>query len=164
MTDGTIVIEKYAVEEPHAGISIINDGEHGSYLYRIEEEALTDFEVSVLEQVYEDLTHILTLADLPEEKDRSEFLRKKITGIISGFGIRLDSRSLEKILYYIKRNLVGYGKINALMKDPNIEDISCNGYDIPIYVYHRKYQQNIRTNVSFDEDELDTFVLVLAER
>ena len=161
---GITEVEKYAVDEPHAFISISYDDEQGSYLYKIEEEALTEFERTLLEQVYDDLTHLLTLHDLPEEKDKPGFIRKKITEIVNGFKIPVESRSLEKILYYIQRNVMGYWKINAMMKDPNIEDISCNGYNVPIYIYHRKYQQNIKTNVFFDETELDTFVLVLAER
>ncbi|NJD03445.1 MAG: secretion system protein E [Ruminiclostridium sp.] len=157
-------IDKYSVDEPHASISINYDNDQGSYLYKVEEEELTEFERALLEQVYEEMTSLLTLHDLPEEKDKSDFLRKKISEIANSFGISFESKSLEKILYYIKRNVVGYGKMNPLMMDPNIEDISCNGYNVPIYIYHRKYQQNIKTNIFFDENELDTFVLVMAER
>ena len=161
---GTREIEKYVIDEPHASISITYDDEQGSFLYKVEEEALTEFERTLLEQIYEELTSLLTLHDLPEEKDKSEFLRTKITEIANSFGISFERESLSKILYYIKRNVMGYGKMNALMLDTNIEDISCNGYNVPIYIYHRKYQQNIKTNVFFDENELDTFVLVMAER
>ncbi len=157
-------VERYAVEEPHAYISITYDDEQGSYLYNVKEEALTEFERTLLEQIYEDLTHLLTLHDLLDEKDKPDFLREKIAKIIKSYKINVESESFEKILYYIKRNVIGYGKINALVRDANIEDISCNGYNVPIYVYHREYQQNIKSNIFLDENELDTFVLVLAER
>ncbi|RLI06263.1 hypothetical protein DRO24_05090, partial [Candidatus Bathyarchaeota archaeon] len=70
----------------------------------------------------------------------------------------------EKFIYYLKRDFLGYGKIDILMKDPNIEDISCNGIRTPIYVWHRRYE-SLPTNVSYDsEEELDAIVRRLAYR
>ena len=51
-----------------------------------------------------------------------------------------------------------------MMADPDIEDISCNGVGVPLFVYHRKYG-SIRTNVIYeDEAELDRYVIWLAQR
>jgi flagellar protein FlaI len=49
------------------------------------------------------------------------------------------------------------------MHDERIEDISANGFDIPIYLYHKKYT-NLATNVVFTESELDSYVIRLAQR
>jgi flagellar protein FlaI len=49
------------------------------------------------------------------------------------------------------------------MLDPFIEDISCDGVDIPIYLYHMKYL-NIETNISFSEEKLNSFVITLCQR
>lgn len=157
-------VEKYHVEEPHASILIIYDESRGFYSYKVIEDSLTEVEKTLLEQVYDDIMYLLSLNDLPEEKEKPVFLRKTIEDIILSYDLPLENISIEKIYYYIQRNILGYGKLNPLMRDPNIEDISCNGYNVPLYVYHRKYQQNIITNVVFDRDELDTFVLMLAER
>jgi flagellar protein FlaI len=79
-------------------------------------------------------------------------------------GVPLDRKSIQKLLYYLKRNYMGYGKIDALLKDPEIEDISCDGVGVPIYLYHREFQ-NIRSNIVFEDDrELNLFVMRLAER
>ena len=48
------------------------------------------------------------------------------------------------------------------MKDKYIEDISCNGSDMYLYVQHRTYG-SVRTNVKFAEVELNNFVLRLAQ-
>lgn len=65
---------------------------------------------------------------------------------------------LRKLRYYAERNVIGYGKIDGLIHDPNIEDISCNGAASPVYVYHRSYGY-IPTNVSFDtENELNRYI------
>src|SRR5207249_4842287 len=52
--------------------------------------------------------------------------------------------------------------IDPMMRDPWIEDISCNGFGIPLYIWHRKYE-SIPTNVIFNTaEELDRFILKLS--
>jgi flagellar protein FlaI len=47
------------------------------------------------------------------------------------------------------------------MRDPNIEDISCDGVNRPVYIWHRNYE-SIETNLEFDsDDELDNMVVKL---
>lgn len=69
---------------------------------------------------------------------------------------------LYKLLYYIERELLGYGQIDAIKNDQSVEDISCNGYDEPVFVFHTRYEQ-IRTNVIHQKEELDQFVKSLAQ-
>jgi archaeal flagellar protein FlaI len=60
--------------------------------------------------------------------------------------------------------LIGYGKIDGLISDPYIEDISCLGIGKPVYIYHRKYAST-RTNLVFtDEEELDDFITRVVHR
>ena len=56
-----------------------------------------------------------------------------------------------------------FGKIHALMHDPYIKDISCDGINIPIFLYHSKYR-NIETSISFEEEEFNSFVIRLCQR
>jgi archaeal flagellar protein FlaI len=49
-----------------------------------------------------------------------------------------------------------------MMNDPRIEDISCDGPKVPLFIWHRDYE-SIPTNVVFNSDEeLNTFVSKLA--
>jgi flagellar protein FlaI len=65
-------------------------------------------------------------------------------------------------MYFIVRDFLGYGKIDPLMKDPLIEDISADGVQIPIYVWHRDYE-SMPTNIIFnDSEELNSFIVRLA--
>jgi len=48
------------------------------------------------------------------------------------------------------------------MKDPLIEEVSCVGQNIPIYIYHREYE-SMPTNIIFKQkDELNNFARKLA--
>ena len=53
-----------------------------------------------------------------------------------------------------------------MMRDPYIEDISCDGVGIPVYIFHNDpLIGEIPTNVVFTSDEeLDSFVMKLAQR
>ena len=77
---------------------------------------------------------------------------------------RVPPKRWDVIIYYITRDLVGYGKIDALMNDKFIEDISCSGLNVPIYVWHRDHGY-IPTNIVFnDKNELESLVYKLAVR
>ncbi len=70
----------------------------------------------------------------------------------------------QRLLYYVKRDFLGEGPIDALMKDDMIEDVSCDGPHQPLFVYHRKHE-SMQTTVQFrNHAHLDGFVIRLAQR
>ena len=75
----------------------------------------------------------------------------------------LSEYQVEKLLYLLKRNFIGYERIDGIKHDINVEDISCDGYNSPVFVYHSEYEQII-SNIYHGEDELDDFVVKLAQR
>jgi flagellar protein FlaI len=94
---------------------------------------------------------------------KSRILRRKALELLGYYSIELSPRSAHKILHFLNRNYVGYGKLDAMLKDPHIEDISCDGVGIPIFLYHTVYK-NIETNLTFNEDYLNSFVIQLVQR
>jgi flagellar protein FlaI len=76
---------------------------------------------------------------------------------------RIAKISKDKIFYHLFREFLGYGRIDIVMKDEGIEDISCDGPDAPIFIYHKKYDE-LTTNIYFESPaELDSFVVRLAQ-
>lgn len=154
-----IEVERYCVEKPFAEVRIFYSGDE--YFYVVEEPALSRLERALLERIDEDLRDVLITEDI--EGDKEDALREKVKEFLRSYKVPLGDAAFQRIFYYIKRDYLGFGKINALMRDPNIEDISCNGAGIPVFIYHRKYE-NVKTNTVFDEEELDVFVMRLAQR
>ena len=76
---------------------------------------------------------------------------------------KLTEYQVEKLLYILKRNFIGYGRIDPIKHDINVEDISCDGYNSRVFVYHTDYEQII-TNIEHGHEELDDFVVKLAQR
>jgi len=96
--------------------------------------------------------------------EREEYIDKTLEELLSKVESGLEGVSLSRLKYFAKRDFLGYGKIDALLNDGNVEDISCDGVSIPLYVYHKKYQ-NLRTNIVFDgAQELNSFIVYLAQK
>ena len=96
-------------------------------------------------------------ADLPKISARPE------PAVLAEDSRTLSAHQVEKLIYYLKRDFVGYERIDPIKYDINVEDISCDGYNSPVFVYHSEYEQII-TNVYHGTDELDDFVVKLAQR
>jgi flagellar protein FlaI len=164
LDEGVREVDRYWVYEPFTFVYILYDERAKEHTYMLCEPLLTEFEAELLERLYSDLRDILIRSEINSRTiDRKVVLRSRCDTLLGIYGIRLDPASREKLQYYIERNYLGYGKIDGLMRDPSLEDISCNGVEIPMFLFHQKYQ-NIKTNVIFAENELNSMVIRLAQR
>jgi len=152
------VVEEYWIEKPYSKIQIVLNHETENYEYHVIEPELDDY----LHSVYYVLRNTVVEALSGYIEDRVPHLEEVSKKILKEMGIKLGEDEFEKIFYHLKNDFIEYGPITPLMKDRLIEDISCNGYNKPIYLFHRNYQ-NIKTNIVFSDDELDTFVIKLAQ-
>ena len=101
-----------------------------------------------------------------ETEGADKYLEEKIDTIVDKYDLHVTDQQKEVIRYYTKRDFAGLGKLQPLMNDTEVEDISCDGSGIPVYAYHRnpKYG-SVKTDIVWeDKDELDAFVMKLAQR
>jgi|Deesub1362A_J573_1020465.scaffolds.fasta_scaffold00016_53 flagellar protein FlaI len=63
-----------------------------------------------------------------------------------------DNEKLMAMKAIVLDNMVGYGAIDPLLQDDNLEEVMVIGVNAPVYVAHRKYG-TIPTNVIFTNDE-----------
>jgi len=161
--EGYKEIERYWVNEPYSFVVILFNPEKNSYLYYVAEPKLSDFEDLLLREIKDRLKDILLFEDVKNDADKEKILTDKVKRVIKDYSIDITPLTLEKILYYTRRDFIKFGKIDPIMHDNRIEDISANGYDIPIYLYHKNYT-NMPTNIFFTESELDSYVIRLAQR
>jgi len=157
-------VELYPVNEPYSYIRIsYNPGTH-TYIYEVLEPEMSPGEKELFSEIKIRLTETLdvNLNEL-DKSGAKKYLKDKIYDILWDYQIKIDTVSFTKILYHIYSEFMGYGKIDPIMHDPYLEDVSCDGPNTPLYVYHRKYE-SVETNISFDdENKLDTFVVRIAQ-
>jgi archaeal flagellar protein FlaI len=139
-----------------------NETEH-TFLYEVIEPPLGQDEREVAEFLRDTLVRTLD-GRKGRDADWETVLLQEVRTAVEDHGVRLAEVSLRRIEYHLVRDFLGYSTIDALMRDPQIEDISCDGPNIPIYLFHRKYE-SLKTNLAFtDEFDLDSFVIRLAQR
>ncbi|MFB6088834.1 MAG: type II/IV secretion system ATPase subunit [Candidatus Aenigmatarchaeota archaeon] len=141
--------------------------EEGGLQYEVVEPDITQEDKKLLERLKNTIQEKLDVDFNKLRKIEAKgYLDDKVNEALSFLGEDLRKKKMKSIKYYIMRDFIGYGKVEPLMKDPNIEDISCDGLDIPIFVFHRNPQfGSIETNIKFeDSEELDSFVMRLAQR
>jgi flagellar protein FlaI len=151
------VIKEYPLNAPFSYAKILFDEKNSNYQYFVDEIKL-NFEE---ERIYKDLyTFVEQSLDSLEHTNEPNFDNYLIDVIKSheGYFITNPVASMEKVKYFLKRDIIGFGEIDALMHDPNIEDVSCSGPNMPIYVWHRNFD-SIPTNVSFlSHQKLNSFI------
>ncbi len=163
--EGYIQVESYPLKAPFSYAWIFQDEAEGSYLYVVDELTMSKEEREAYKRLKNILEYELKAPRLDETLEES--FHRQIPGIIEEHGSVLegtDQIGLKKIMYYIERDLIGYGKIDGIIRDPYIEDISCLGVNKPVYLWHRKYE-NAKTNIIYtDEEELDDFITRIVHR
>jgi len=158
-------VELYPVNEPYAYVRIIYDNSTHEHIYQIIEPELNVAEQELLEELEMRLFETLDVntKDLTYETAQKA-LRDAVDEIIHDYGIKLTPISREKVLYNIEKQFLGDGRIDPIMHDKYIEDISCDGLNTPIFVYHTGYE-SVQTTATYTSPvELDSFVTKLAQR
>ncbi|MCS7143356.1 MAG: type II/IV secretion system ATPase subunit [Aigarchaeota archaeon] len=163
-----VTIESYWVIEPFAKVTIAIVPEENQTVYFVEEPSLTPRGLEALKEIGEVIEAELDPRELaPDDSDPQLILNKFLDRTFKKYGwlIRgLNQDELRKIRYYLSRNFNGLGHLEPILRDPKIEDISCNGVDRPIYVFHKRYE-SLPTNLSFESREvLNDYIVMLAHR
>ena len=160
--EGYQSVQRYPLVPPFCYASILKSDEYSDMVYSIDELPMNEEEAKIYGSIKELMERQI---DSPRLLDNIE------TSFVSEVGRLLKDHlggtkpaMLEKVKYYLKRDVLGFGIIDPLFYDPFIEDITCGGPKKPIFVYHRNYE-GLGTNVSFrDEEALDSFVMKMVHR
>ena len=155
-------IERYWLNAPYAFASINHDPERDEHYYYVAEPDLDTFQRELLERLFEDVRGPLLYRETVDVNPEVAIL-EELGARLEEYGVDVGSETVHKLFYYLYREYQGYGKIDPLMHDPAIEDISCDGVDLPIFAYHDRYT-DIETNVRFGAEELEDVVIQLAQR
>lgn len=149
MTDEKMTLmETYDLLEGLVHVNI--EAGNGTTRYIVEEEKPSEKERSLIDSIVtqfrkDNLNRVP--GDFENYSSKSDIFKQ------------LDSRGI----YFLERYYTGYGIIHPLMSDQRIEDISCDGVGIPVYVFIKEYGF-VPTNLVFNsEDSLNFFIRRIAQ-
>ena len=169
------MLSEYVLREYPRVVARILEDEFGRRYYVVEEPPRTP----AVELLYSRLRSLILgslglLRRFSELEDVDEAFSEALR--LGGARLRGLRRRVERKLgesfdealaaaaYYIARDLVGYGVLDPLLRDPRIEDISCNGLFAPVFVYHSEFEWLTTEIVFTDREELERLVMKLALR
>ncbi len=162
LPEGARSVESFEIEPPYSRVNITSLPElGGGYAYYIEEVGLTEDEEEAHKKILDILSKELEPLDVGE--DPKTHVSNEALRLAKKYGLtkKIADESWPKLQYYLYRDLVGFGDIEVIMNDPMIEDLSVNGVNLPVYIWHRKYE-SLPTNLIFtDENSLDNLIVKL---
>ncbi len=168
-TNNIIVLERYSIGfNGLVNISIVKNP-FGKYMYIVEEPKLSSYVSRFLDYVYsfitKDIDILKKITSFSSFDEGFEPVKNILSEICRKFyrNCRLSDNDVNGITYYILRDFIGYGEIDPFIRDPNIEDITCDGFNTPIYVFHIVYEW-LETNRILSVSQLNRVVRRLAYR
>ncbi|MEM0053764.1 MAG: type II/IV secretion system ATPase subunit [Nitrososphaeria archaeon] len=161
------VLDEYWVREKYARVVIGKSPESGNITYYVDEVKLNPDERAAYLKISDIIARELNPAEIGKEEDvRRELLREaRRLALKYQRAFKTVTRAgWDKINYYLERDLLGFGPLNVIISDYRVEDLSCDGVNVPIFVWHRRYE-SIPTNIRFlDKDALDDYIVKLAHK
>jgi flagellar protein FlaI len=145
------VIDRYPLDMPFSYAMIVEPPGSSSKLYHVDEIGLSEPEITAYNYLLGAMENELVI---PRKKvDPKSYFQLQSRKIATKYSISLPRVAWSKILYYAERDIAGFGVLDGLMKDSNIEDVSVDGIHNPVLVYHRKYER-IPTNIVFEDESV----------
>ncbi|RLF06892.1 MAG: hypothetical protein DRK00_00155 [Thermoprotei archaeon] len=159
------LLDLYEVISPFAYVAITRERRTGRMMYKVIEPPLTPTDEMAIAEIKRLLIET-QYADIEEirSKGAEEILYELVRDIVKRYRIPVPEDAFDKIFYYVRRDMVGYGKLEVLIRDPYVEDISCDGVGVPVYVWHTRYE-SLPTNVVFETPgELERMLVRLSHK
>lgn len=127
--------------------------------YEIINQNYTSEEKILLKEIRENLVDLaISTGETFQENDEKllnnikSFLFERIEETLENNDI--SNEYLDNLSRKLLRDITGYGEIDPLIQDDDLEEIMIIGINKPVFVYHRKYGM-MKTNITFkDEQEL----------
>ncbi len=157
------VLDEYTIIPQTVSVEISWNPNTMEAMYVVNEPVMSSDENELLKRISKNMEQIVkNTKNLPDDLSTLT-IERVIDAYLKGRKYKLNRRTTDKIKYYIKRNYEGFGPLEPVIRDPLVEDVSCNGVGVPIFIEH-KIHGSLKTNVVFDsEKDLDSYVVRLAQ-
>jgi archaeal flagellar protein FlaI len=161
----------YPVNPPFAFVRIFFDEAEAEFLYLTLEPTLSKEEREKIVQIKVRMESMMGQEELPITRGESleqspelrEYMRQRFLTVLDLYDIDVPPKRQPVLLYYLIRDFLGLGRTDAVLRDPFLEDVSCLGPGVPLYVFHRVFG-SLRTNVVYDgELDLNKYIFRLAQ-
>ncbi len=114
--------------------------------YNVSVPKFSDTERQLLNEIREKLVEVAVSQGDEFKIDEGSFI-KEVKEFLRMKGVR----NIDKLASQISQEMLGYGELDPMIKDDDLEEIMVIGIKRPVFVYHRKIGMMV-SNVVFEED------------
>ena len=159
------VLKSYSVGK--ASVYVVN--EDNEVRYYVDEPVPTAEVIRFYPIIMDYIAYNVTPPETSERKFLEGYVGNAVMEAVEQIGLEpvLKAGGVEVLKYYVVRDVVGYGVIDPLIRDPGVEEVSELRPHDPVKVIHREVPEQLwlPTNVVIDDEaELTEFVQRLAQK
>ncbi|WP_258083456.1 CpaF family protein [Thermococcus thermotolerans] len=88
----------------------------------------------------------------PDVEERRRVFMNAVRRMIKDEAPHFSEGRIEVLTEMIVQSMIGYGKLDPLVRDDNLEEIMVIGTNRPVYVWHRRFNM-CKTNITFQEEK-----------
>ncbi|HSO26206.1 MAG TPA: CpaF family protein [Methanobacteriaceae archaeon] len=127
--------------------------------YNVSVPKFSDNEKQLLNEIREKLVEVAVSKGDEFKIDESSFINE-----VKEFLRMKGIRNTDKLAAQISQEMLGYGELDPLIKDDDLEEIMVIGTGRPVFIYHRKIGMMV-TNIVFDHDnDIKALIDVIARQ
>ncbi|MCD6189201.1 MAG: Flp pilus assembly complex ATPase component TadA [Thermococcus sp.] len=88
---------------------------------------------------------------IPDPEERRRIFGRAVKNIMRELAPAISEARMDILVNLVVQNMIGYGKLDPLVRDDNLEEVMVIGTRKPVYVWHRKFYM-CKTNIAFDDE------------
>lgn len=122
-------------------------------IYEVKMPRLTAEEEEILKKVRERaITEIqIDPSAIPDPEERRRVFMTAVRRMIKEMAPTISEGRVELLASVIVQAMIGYERLDPLVRDDNLEEIMVIGANRPVYVWHRRFNM-CKTNIVFSSD------------
>ncbi|MFQ6050548.1 MAG: CpaF family protein [Candidatus Hydrothermarchaeota archaeon] len=156
LTEDAITEREYRdadVIDSYGRVEILQVGRESIPIYKVNIPKFTE-EKELIKKIRElAISEIKIDPDsIPDPVMRRQIFMNEIEELIKKTDPSISPGKRKLLAEYITSNMIGYGLLDYLIEDDNLEEVMVIATGKPVYVAHRKYDM-CKTNLVFESDE-----------
>ena len=124
-------------------------------IYKVHKQKFTPEEKVILAELRENLVDLAISSGENLQLNESRLLndiKNFLYARLSYDPAKISNEYVESLSRKLLQDIIGYGQIDSLIHDDDLEEIMIIGINKPIFVYHRKYGM-MKTDISYKSSE-----------
>ncbi len=140
------LLDKYSlnVNDVLIQIEIVRYNDYPVPLYTASITNISDTTKLILEKIRQDFVRKIDFSAIEnfESNDLNQIqtrFKHEIKSLLRKYFPDIDEKTEHMLTNYLIEENLGFGKVDILLADPELEEVVINGHNEPVHIYHKKF-------------------------